>query len=64
MTHHAMHRLYQTVTRAAQRRDQIEIRSINRLLAPLAQHGSADHAERRRRETDRARRFSLDPLSR
>lgn len=35
MAHHAMHRLYKAVTRAGQRRDEIEMQSIDRLLSPL-----------------------------
>ena len=31
-----MNRLYEAATRAAERRDQIEMQSIDRLLAPLA----------------------------
>ena len=35
MAHHAMRRFYQAVTRAEQRRDEIEMEGINRLLSPL-----------------------------
>ena len=35
MAHHAMQRLYKAVTRAGQRRDEIEMQSIDRLLSPL-----------------------------
>jgi nucleotide-binding universal stress UspA family protein len=40
MAHHAMRRLYTSVTRAAQLRDRIEIQGINRLLAPLGRQGT------------------------
>jgi nucleotide-binding universal stress UspA family protein len=36
MAHPALRRLYQAVTRAEQRRDEIEMAGINRLLSPLA----------------------------
>jgi nucleotide-binding universal stress UspA family protein len=35
MARHALQRLYKAVTRAEQRRDEIEMESINRLLSPL-----------------------------
>ena len=36
MARRPMHRLYEAVARAAQRRDKVEMQAIDRLLSPLA----------------------------
>jgi nucleotide-binding universal stress UspA family protein len=48
MARRPMHRLYEAMARAAQRRDQIEMQSIDRLLSPLALK-RAPHSKRVKR---------------
>ena len=54
-----MHQLYKAVARAAQRRDQIEMQSIDRLLSPLASTQT-----RRRKSGKRARGLKRPRLAR
>ena len=63
MARHAMQRLYKAVTRAEQRRDEIEMESINRLLSPLVPaHAPATRATPIRLTTRTGFRSILCPV--